>query len=101
MRSFMRNTLTKPLWAIAAISLVALAGCSQTDPLTRSYMWQESGVNEHNIAAMAANPADLNRGRDAPKRGVAVESDRVERFWAGKPTPLLNSGSTGATGAPA
>jgi type IV pilus biogenesis protein CpaD/CtpE len=97
----MRKTLTKPLWALAAMSLMALAGCSQTDPLTRPYMWEESGVNEHNIAAMAANPADLNRGRDTSQRRVSVESDPIEKLWSGKPTPLLTSGSTGSTGAPA
>jgi type IV pilus biogenesis protein CpaD/CtpE len=97
----MRKTLTKPLWALAAMSLMALAGCSQTDPLTRPYMWEESGVNEHNIAAMAANPADLTHGRDSSQRRVSVESDPIEKFWSGKPTPLLTSGSTGSTGAPA
>jgi type IV pilus biogenesis protein CpaD/CtpE len=94
----MRNTLTKPLWAVASISLLALAGCSQTDPLTRPYMWEETGVNAHNVAAMAANPADLTHGRDAPQRRVSVESDPVDHLWAGKPTPLLTSGSTGSTG---
>jgi type IV pilus biogenesis protein CpaD/CtpE len=94
----MRNTLTKPLWAVAAISLLALAGCNQIDPLTRPYMWEESGVNAHNVAAMAANPADLTHGRDAPQRRVSVESDPVDHLWAGKPTPLLTSGSTGSTG---
>jgi len=60
---------------------------------------------------MAANPADLTHGRDAPKRRVSVESEGVERFWAGKPAPLLSetpgsptsasSGGTGGGAAPA
>jgi type IV pilus biogenesis protein CpaD/CtpE len=94
----MRNTLTKPLWALASISLLALAGCSQIDPLTRPYMWEESGVNAHNVAAMAANPADLTHGRGSPQHRVSEESDPVEHLWAGKPTPLLTSGTSGSTG---
>jgi len=97
----MRNTFTKPLRFLAALSLMALGGCGVTDPLTRPYMWEESGVNAHNVAAMAANPADLTHGRDAPQRRVSVESDPVDHLWAGKPTPLLTSGSSGSTGAPA
>jgi len=97
----MRNISIKPLWFLIALSLPALGGCGQTDPLTRPYMWEESGVNAHNIAAMAANPADLTHGRDSPQRRVSVESDPVDHLWAGKPTPLLTSGSMGSTGAPA
>jgi len=85
--------------AAAAVALLALAGCDNIDPLKRPYMWNESGVNQQNIAAMAANPADLYHGRDTPKRKVAVESDAIEHFWNGKPTPLSGNaaGSSGAS----
>jgi hypothetical protein len=79
------------LWAAAAaISLVGLTGCNQIDPLKRPYMWEASGVNDQNIAAMAVNPADLVHGRDAPQRRVIVESDGVTRLWTGKQLPLLS-----------
>jgi hypothetical protein len=67
-----------------------LTGCDQIDPLKRPYMWQASGVNDRNIALMAANPADLVRGRDAPQRGAIVETDGVTRLWTGKQLPLLS-----------
>ncbi|HEX3991384.1 MAG TPA: hypothetical protein VHX39_09455 [Acetobacteraceae bacterium] len=73
-------------------------------------MWHATGVNEQNIAAMAANPADLVHGRDAPRRRVVLESDGVNRLWTGKQLPLLSdtpgasasSGSStgGGSGAP-
>jgi hypothetical protein len=78
------------LWAAAAISLLGLTGCNEIDPLQRPYMWHPSGVNEQNIAAMAANPADLVHGRDAPQRRVVLESDGVARLWTGKQLPLLS-----------
>jgi uncharacterized membrane protein YgcG len=83
--------------AVAALGLLSLAGCDKIDPLDRPYMWYESGVNAHNIAAMAANPTDLVRGRDQPRRNVSMESDGVDRIWSNKPTPLLGSGSTGGS----
>jgi hypothetical protein len=81
---------TGTLWMAAAISLAGLTGCNQIDPLQRPYMWHASGVNQQNIAAMAANPMDLVQGRDAPRRRVVVESDGVARLWTGKPLPLLS-----------
>jgi hypothetical protein len=74
--------------AAAALSLLGLAGCDQIDPLKRPYMWEATGVNARNIAAMAANPADLVHGRDTARRRVAMESDGVDRLWSGKALPL-------------
>jgi type IV pilus biogenesis protein CpaD/CtpE len=92
MRSIMRHQFktkfgTRVLCA-AAVGLLALAGCDQIDPLKRPYMWQETGANAHNIAAMAANPADLIHGRDLARRRSAMDSDSVDRLWSGKTLPL-------------
>lgn len=87
---------TVTLGATAAITLLALTGCNQIDPLKRDYMWHATGVNEHNIAAMAVNPHDLVRGRDTARRRVVVELEGVERLWSGRPYPLPTSG--GAAG---
>jgi hypothetical protein len=76
--------------------MLALAGCDQIDPLKRPYMWHESGVNPHNIAVMAANPADLLHGRDTPKRNVVLESNSIDRLYSGKPMPLLIGGAAGS-----
>jgi type IV pilus biogenesis protein CpaD/CtpE len=94
----------RTLSVLAALSLLALAGCDQIDPLSRPYMWHETGVNAQNIAAMAVNPADLVHGRNSPRRRAATDSDSVERLWAGRPvalpsdTPGASAGGTTATG---
>jgi hypothetical protein len=85
-----RTPGTRSFCAVAAISLLGLTGCNQIDPLQRPYMWHASNVNQHNIAAMAANPADLGYGRSSPQRRVVVESDGVTRLWTGKSLPLLS-----------
>ena len=94
-----RTPGTRSLWAAAAISLLALTGCNQIDPLQRPYMWHATGVNQQNIAAMAVNPADLVHGRDSPRRRVVVESDGVTRLWTGRQLPLM-SDTPGASSSP-
>jgi predicted small lipoprotein YifL len=94
MRQIMRNTSTMGLLAGAALVLLSLTGCGQIDPLTRPFSWNPEGVNADNIAAMAANPADLEHGRDTSRRRARVESDGVDRLWSGKPSPLLNGGGS-------
>jgi uncharacterized membrane protein YgcG len=89
----MRVTSSRLVLAAATLSLTALAGCDQIDPLKRPYMWEATGINAHNIAAMAANPADLTMGRDSTRHRAVVETDGVERLWTGKPLPLLSGGS--------
>jgi len=97
----MRESFSMTLIAAAAVTLLAVAGCAPynpLDPLSRPYMWYATGVNAHNIAAMAANPADLTTGRDSAKRQARFESDGVDRLWSGKQLPLLG-GAAGASGA--
>jgi type IV pilus biogenesis protein CpaD/CtpE len=49
-----------------SIALVGmLAGCAASDPLLNPNLWQPSGVNEANIAAQVADPADLTHGRQS------------------------------------
>jgi len=93
----MRDISTPALRAYAALCLLALAGCNSMDPLTRPYVWKPTDINAHNIAAMAANPADLRRGRDKAKRQVGLESDAVDRLWTGHPLPLLGGGASGGS----
>jgi type IV pilus biogenesis protein CpaD/CtpE len=82
--------------SLIALSVFAVAGCDQMDPLKRPYMWHETEVNAHNIAAMAANPADLIRGQDQRRRRANADSDSVDRLWSGKTVPLP-SDTPGAT----
>jgi hypothetical protein len=97
----MRNTIFRTASAAAALGLLTLAGCDTIDPLKRPYMWRESGVNAQNIAVMAANPADLTRGRDEQRHRARPDSDAVENLMNGKPKSFLSSGSMGSTGASA
>jgi type IV pilus biogenesis protein CpaD/CtpE len=49
----------------AAIGLLTMvAGCDTVDPLLNQNTWHPLGVNEQNIAAQVANPADLLHGRE-------------------------------------
>ncbi len=82
----------------ATISLLALAGCNQLDPLKRPYMWHEAGVNAQNIATMAANPADLYHGRETARRRSVMEADGVDRLWTGRAVPLVSDTPGAAAG---
>ena len=95
---------SRTLLASATLGLLALSGCDQMDPMTRAYVWNPSGTNPHNIAAMAVNPADLIHGREGGPHRASMDTDAVDRVWSNKPTPLLstttgsNSGATGGSG---
>jgi hypothetical protein len=98
----MFNLTIRPLLACAALGLLTLTGCEQTDPLTRPYMWHPTDANRQNIAVMAANPADLSRGRGITRNRVRADSEAVEHLWAGKPVPFVGgSGGSPAAAAPA
>ena len=94
----MRNSLTRAPCVAAALGLLALTGCDQTDPLTRNYVWHPTDVNLHNIAAQVDNPEDLLRGRESAGRRSAQESDAVTRLWGGKSTGMLSPAGGPATG---
>ncbi len=51
-----------------------LASCADLDPYRREGMWQPTGANLNNMAAMAANPADFlhGRGDDLDDDGAAA-----------------------------
>jgi type IV pilus biogenesis protein CpaD/CtpE len=87
-----------PTLLLAALLLAAvpLAGCSQTDPYERAGIWKPSGVNEANIAAMVANPADLSRGRGDPGAGTRTATGAVSRMWEGPAKPAAAPGGIAA-----
>ena len=80
-----RKMRVAPL-ALLALS-GALAGCSATDPYEKAGIWRPSGVNEANIAAQVANPADLVRGRGDTSGSVRSSGTAGERLWQGGPAP--------------
>ena len=87
----------------AILIVLALAACSkQVDPYTRDGMWQPSGANSLNLAAMTANPADLVHGHGDPGPQPVTAAAAVNRLLAGTPKPLLvldANATPGASGA--
>ena len=71
----------------AMLGLLLLSGCAATDPFHRPGAWRPEGVNQANIAAMVARPADLLRGRDAGGTDSPLATAAVTRLWEGAPSP--------------
>jgi hypothetical protein len=72
--------------AFAGLALAAtLSGCERLDPFHREGIWTPSGVNNANIAAQVANPADLARGRADSSGSVRSATTAVERLWQSGP----------------
>ncbi len=60
------------LLAVLLASCLGVAGC-QYDPWQREGTWTPTGVNDANLAAMVANPADLYGNPGSPfSRGSAA-----------------------------
>ena len=79
--------------------MLAVAGCAQVDPYTRADMWQPSGDNDRNLAAMVDHPADLVRGHGDNTPQPQLATDAVSRLLAGTPTPLPSLSADTAPGA--
>ena len=69
-----------------------LAACQDMDPYTRTDMWQPTGANAGNIAAMVANPYDLIRGRGVPIVDTKESTIAIGHLWTDTPKPLLGAG---------
>jgi type IV pilus biogenesis protein CpaD/CtpE len=87
-----RVRLTAAIGAVIFGPLGMLTGCAATDPLLNPNLWQPSGVNEANIAAQVADPADLTHGR-AAAAGTDGElaATAVLRLRTGHVKPLPDS----------
>jgi len=84
------------------IALLALAGCGSRDPYRRTDVWQPTGSNAANLAAMVANPNDLRQGRGVTRIGTIEPAAAVNRLWTDNPRPLAPSaGASAGSGAPA
>ncbi len=83
------------------LAVSALAGCEDRDPYKRTDVWQPTGSNAANIAAMAANPHDLIAGRGVARKDSRGPEVAVEHIWQDKPPPLvpMGGGSSGGGGA--
>ena len=80
----------RPTFAVMLI--LAVGGCRDTDPVLRSDLWNPVGVNETNIAAMVASPADLVRGIDERDSDGVRAADAVRRLETNHVKSLPDSG---------
>ena len=98
----MRSRIIIRAALLAAVLVVA--ACQQIDPYTRTDMWQPTGANAGNIAAMVANPYDLIRGRGAAKEDSKASNVAISHVWSDTPKGLLDpgggsgGGSSGSSG---
>jgi type IV pilus biogenesis protein CpaD/CtpE len=96
--------MNRPLRAASLLALlILLSGCGQIDPFEDLHAWRATGVNESNLAQMAANPADLAHGRgtgpaDGLQAAAAIERLRHDQV---KSLSSVSGGSAAASGAAA
>ena len=84
------------MWLLS-LAFIALAGCDR-DPYRRTDVWQPTGSNAANIAAMAADPNDLIRGRGVMQTGTKTSTAAVERIWNDNPRTLGSPSGSGGSG---
>ena len=96
-----RNSVSA-IRAITALPFVLwLSGCAETEPYQKAGMWQPTGANALNLAAMVQNPADLIRGKGARGFDAREAGAPVQRLLAGNPTPLPSSSAQSGASGPA
>ena len=95
----MRDQIITVRAVFATLGLLCLAGCDQTDPLKRDYVWHPTDVNRTNIAAMAVNPRDLIHGHGTDNRSSILDTLAIGHITSGKPVALPDASSTGGSNA--
>lgn len=87
--------------AASLLVLASLAGCAATDTYSRPGTWHPDGANAVNIAAMAAHPEDLMRGRGTPGSDGTLAADAIDRLGDGTaPEPGAGQAAGGQAGGP-
>ncbi|HVC63814.1 MAG TPA: hypothetical protein VND19_26030 [Acetobacteraceae bacterium] len=79
-------------------SLTVLGGCDQRDPYLRTDVWNPTGANAGNIAAMVADPHDLISGRGTDVQNSNEPALAVGHVWLDQPKSLSPGGSGGGGG---
>lgn len=84
-------------------AVLSVAACQEMDPYARNDMWQPTGANAGNIAAMVANPYDLIRGRGSDRTDSNEPVLAIHRVNTDRTKALLDPGgdsvsSTGSSG---
>lgn len=92
----MRSSIRMAVIPMAAVLL--LAGCESREPYRRTDVWQPTGANAANLAAMVANPHDLIRGHGATRQLSKESVVPVEKVWQGATSGGGSAGSSGTAG---
>jgi len=82
---------------VSALLLAPLLGACNYDPALRPGTWLPTGVNDANLAAMVANPADLYGNRGSPYSRGSAAAPAVNRLLTDK-VKMLNSTATSSIG---
>ena len=82
--------------ALLAVVL-SVAACQEMEPYARNDMWQPTGANAGNIAAMVANPYDLLRGRGSDRTDSNEPVLAIHRVNTDHTKALLDPGGNGAS----
>ncbi|GBQ34237.1 hypothetical protein AA13594_2840 [Gluconacetobacter azotocaptans DSM 13594] len=98
MERYVRRSVPRSL-----LCLLALAGCTEMDPYHKPYAWHPTGANAANLAAMVADPRDLERGHDSGMADAQAPVLAVERLRADRPKAMpstsgIASGVSGSGG---
>ncbi len=73
--------------------LLSLAACQDVDPLTRDRGdWKPAGVNQDNLAAQVANPADLTAGVGDDGGDASQATSAIDRLKSDKVKPIDHVG---------
>jgi hypothetical protein len=79
---------------VAAGLATLLSGCNALEPYGRADAWHPTGANAANLAAMAADPADLVRGRGTGASDGLAAAAAVDRLRHDHVKPLPEGNST-------
>ena len=91
--------IARPRLLSACLVICAgLAGCAATDTYSRPGTWHPDGANAANIAAMAAHPLDLARGRGLPGSDGILAVRAIDRLRDAVPPTAAGATDGGATG---
>ena len=91
--------MRRGVWAaIASAGLALLSGCAGPEPFDRLSTWRPTGANAANLAAMAARPAELARGRGTGPTDGQVVTAAVERLRYGRLKPIGDTSAGGGGG---
>lgn len=82
----------KIVLAAVSLTVLAVAGCEEYDPLYRDGLWEPMHVNRANLTMAVANPADLVRGHGVPTADGQLAAAAVQRLHEGKVKKLPDAG---------